>query len=69
MKKIIKKKIDEMTEEEIMQVMAGFCFENYSCKKCPFIDKNNSKCLDGFLDWKKEYLDNKDREFEVEVEE
>lgn len=68
MKKIVKKKLDEMTEEELMQVMGMFCLENYSCKKCPFTDKRVSECLDGFLDWKKRYLDNKNREFEIEVE-
>lgn len=67
-KKIIKKKLDDMTQEEIEQVSGRICFEN-TCQKCPFTDNNNLECLAGFLDWKKRYLDNKDREFEIEVEE
>ena len=66
-KKIVKKKLDDMTQEEIEQVSGRICFEN-SCQKCPFTDNNNLECLAGFLDWKKRYLDNKDREFEIEEE-
>jgi hypothetical protein len=67
-KKIIKKKLDEMTQKEIDKVSARLCFGN-TCQECPFVDNNDLKCLDDFLDWKKRYLDNKDKEFEIEVEE
>lgn len=67
-KKIVKKKLGDMTQKEIEQVSGRMCFEN-TCQKCPFTNNNNLECLAGFLDWKKRYFDNKDREFDVEVEE
>ena len=67
-KKIVKKKLDEMTQKEIDKVSARLCLNN-TCQECPFSDNNDFKCLDDFLDWKKRYLDNKDKEFDVEVEE
>ena len=67
-KKIVKKKLDEMTQKEIDKVSARLCLNN-TCQECPFSDNSDLKCLDDFLDWKKRYLDNKDKEFNVEVEE
>ena len=67
-KKIVKKKLDEMTQKEIDKVSARLCLNN-TCQECPFSDNSDLKCLDDFLDWKKRYLDNKDKEFDVEVEE
>ena len=67
-KKVIKKKLDEMTQKEIEKVSSRLCLDK-TCRECPFSDNNDFKCLDDFLDWKKRYLDNKDKEFDVEVEE
>jgi len=66
---IIKKKLDEMTEEEIEQVEARLC--KPLCYKCPFLYKSQqgNRCLREYGVWKKGIEDNKDKEFDVEVEE
>ncbi len=70
MKKIVKKKLDEMTEEEIMQVMDRFCDADDSndCVDCDCPFAYGKKCLASFPFWKKLYEANKDKEFDVEVE-
>ena len=67
--KVIKKKLDEMTNEEIKQVMDRICDpeDSNDCDDCPF--DYGKKCLASFPFWKKLYEDNKDKEFDVEVEE
>ena len=68
-KKVIKKKLDEMTEEEIEQVEARIC--KPLCYKCPFLYKSQqgNRCLREYGVWKKGIEANKDKEFDVEVEE
>jgi len=68
MKKIVKKKLDEMTEDEIEQVATRLC--KPLCYKCPFRYKSQqgNRCLIEYGLWKKGIEDNKDKEFEVEIE-
>ena len=68
-KKVIKKKLDEMTEEEIEQVEARIC--KPLCYKCPFLYKSQqgNRCLREYGVWKKGIEANKDKEFDVEGEE
>lgn len=68
MKKIIKKKLDKMTEEEIEQVRKRNCANYPECYYCPLLYKNSCIAL-YFHDWKRRIEDNKDKEFEIEVEE
>lgn len=71
-KKIIKKKLDEMTEEELKKLSETVC-RDFNCKCCPlaFYDEYGSRlCLSEYFNsWKKQYLETKDREIEIEVEE
>ena len=68
-KKIIKKKLDEMSDKEIQQVRDKFCNhdDDIGCNGCHF--DYGSTCLARFNYWKQLVESNKDREFEVEVEE
>ena len=67
MKKTIKKKIDEMTEEEVEQVKDRFCKDDVLCADCP-LNTTEFPCLVQFPFWKKMYESYKDKEFDVEVE-
>ena len=70
-KKTVKKKLDEMTEEELKKLSETVCHD-FNCKCCPlaFYDEYDSRlCLSEYFNsWKKQYLETKDREIEVEVE-
>ena len=70
-KKIVKKKLDEMTEDELKKLSETVCHD-FNCKCCPlaFYDEYGSRlCLSEYFNsWKKQYLETKDREIEVEVE-
>ena len=69
MKKIVKKKLDEMTEDEINQLYDSYCTDDAICDVCAFRDKDFFKCFYKFIMWKKLYIRNKDKEFEIEVKE
>ena len=70
MKKIIKKKLDEITEEELEQLEDKYCCKGTPfCINCPLSDSLSHACLTHFVFWKDEYERNKDKEFDVEVEE
>ena len=62
---VVKKKLDEMTEEEIEELRNNFCKKNRTCLYCPLTSENG--CLGLFAVWKKQYTDNKDKEFEIEI--
>ena len=64
-KEVVKKKLDEMTEEEIEKLRDGFCKKNGTCIYCPLSSEDG--CIGLFAAWKKRYTDNKDKEFEIEV--
>ena len=73
-KKIVKKKLDEMTKQEIIQVRDRICDCRKTCNGCSFAysDKDNickNMCDINFSWWKERYENLKDREFDVEVEE
>ena len=66
-KKIIKKKLDEMTKEEVRQLKDKLCVSRGSCRDCPF--HNKFYCYGNFPFWKDRYEECKDKEFKIEVEE
>ena len=66
MKKIIKKKLDDMTEDEVKRIEQKYC-HSVPCKECPL--RVGIACLSSFPYWKHQYESNKDKEFDVEVEE
>lgn len=63
----MKKKLGDMTDEEIEQLKTRYCKHDALCKDCPF--RVNDICLSGFPFWKCLCETYKDKEFEVEVEE
>ena len=65
----MKKKLDEMTEEEIKKLENRYCTEEQLCCECPLNVKNELACLSNFYYWKNIYKNYKDKEFDVEVEE
>lgn len=67
-KKIIKKKLSDMTGEEIEQVRIRIC-HFLSCNSCPLYAEKFDTCLINYASWREHYLEYKDREFEVEVDE
>ena len=67
-KKVIKKRLDEMTQEETLQVKDKLCKGGEICAGCPLFDKGAVACLVDFPFWKKLYEDNKDKKFEIEIE-
>ena len=68
--KVIKKKIDEMSKDEIIQVQERFCEHKEYCHKCPFSYESTQghRCLRDYWFWKEGVENNKDKEFEIEVE-
>lgn len=69
MKKIIKKKLDEMTVNEVKQIEKRYCTTDSLCRVCPLHIKGEVSCLVQFHYWKQQYETYKDKEFEIEVEE
>lgn len=69
--KIIKKKLDEMSKNEIIQVQERFCEHKEYCHKCPFSYESTQghRCLRDYWFWREGVEHNKDKEFDVEVEE
>ena len=67
-KKVIKKRLDEMTQEETLQVKDKLCKGGEICAGCPLFDEGAVACLVDFPFWKKLYEDNKDKKFEIEIE-
>ena len=72
-KKIIKKKLDEMTDEEIENFKKRVCSKHWECFDCPFYNgetrEDYSPCYEAFIYYRSGYLKYKDREIEIEVEE
>ncbi len=72
-KKIIKKKLDEMTDEEIENFKKRVCCKHSECFNCPFYNgearEDYSPCYEAFIYYRSGYLKYKDREIEMEVEE
>lgn len=69
-KKIVKKKLGEMSDEEIKQVRDKFCKDGFVCHACPFsYSRLDPECLAWFNTWKERIENTKDKEFDVEVEE
>lgn len=66
---IVKKKLDEMTDEEIKQLRDKLCVINNACDGCPLTTNRAYGCAADFSYWKNNYFKFKDKEFEVEVEE
>ena len=65
----MKKKLDEMTEDEIKKLEKRYCTEEQLCCECPLNVKNELACLSNFYYWENIYKTYKDKEFDVEVEE
>ncbi len=68
-KKIVKKKLDEMSDEEIKLVQSKLCKDRKNCDGCPFETNLIYECALDFSKWKENYFKFKDKEFEIEVEE
>lgn len=72
-KKIIKKKLEEMTDEEIENFKKRVCCKHWECFDCPFYNgetrEDYSPCYEAFIYYRSGYLKYKDREIEIEVEE
>ena len=73
-KKTIKKKLDDMTDSEIAKVRGRICNGRKTCDGCLFAYNKPGLafaniCLSSFPTLKERYLNNKDKEFEIEVEE
>lgn len=69
MKKIVKKKLNEMTGKDLIQLEIKYCGKFKNCDNCPLNDRIGSACITHFLFWKNQYERMKDKEFEIEVEE
>lgn len=67
-KKIVKKKLDDMTEQEIIILANTFCHK-LTCATCPLSSQDGYCISNSFITDKEHYLENKDKEFEIEVEE
>ena len=69
-KKIVRKTLDEMTEEELDRISTEFC-NKISCRECPlWADKTYyGCCAASFHQWRENYFKWKDKEIEFEVEE
>ena len=65
----MKKKLDEMTEEEIKKLEKRYCTVQQCCYNCPLNVTNELACLSNFYYWKNIYKTYKDKEFEIEVKE
>ncbi len=68
-KKIVKKKLGDMTYEEIEQVEAKYCKPETACSDCPLFANNNTACIAYYARCKKQFEAYKNRMFEIEVEE
>lgn len=72
-KKIIKKKLDDMTDEEIENFKKRVCCKHWECFDCPFYNgetrEDYSPCYEAFIYYRSGYLKYKNREIEIEVEE
>ena len=71
--KIIKKRLHDMSDEEIENFKNKECKKHSECFNCPLYngetDPNYSPCYFSFIYARKLYLNSKNKEFEVEVEE
>ena len=67
-RKTIKKKLSDMTDEEIWEARTLNC-RFRSCNACPLYAGELDTCLINYITWREHYLKYKDREFEVEVDE
>ena len=68
-KKVVRKKLDDMTPDELYQLEVKYpCKGSPSCFDCPLNDSVTHACLIHFAYCKKVYENNKDKEFEIEVE-
>ena len=67
-KKIIKKKLGDMTDDEIKHIEQEFC-GNDSCDKCPLQVNKLYWCGASFPHFRKDYFNYKDIEIEINTEE
>lgn len=72
-KKIIKKKLGDMSDEEIENFKKRVCCKHSECFDCPFYNgetrEDYSPCYEAFIYYRSGYLKYKNREIEIEVEE
>ena len=69
-KKVVKKKIDDMSTEELYNLTKNFCAKHpkKECTGCPLWSQEKHCIGLYFNKYKRGYLEAKDKEFEIEVE-
>ena len=69
-KKVIKKRIDDMSAEELYNLTKNFCAKHpkKECTGCPLWSQEKHCIGLYFNKYKRGYLEAKDKEFEIEVE-
>lgn len=72
-KKVFKKKLEDMSDEEIEKIKRAECIHHTACFDCPLYtgkeDQDHSPCCSAFIYDRKYYLEYKDKEIEVEESE